>query len=122
MNAASPEIMPFLNKLVQHAINYYNDFIKSKKCYPIPTDLEMESLNDLLSELNKLNGTESGDEIQKIIFEVGKRHKFPDLKAWFNSLYRNLLGQEDGPRMGSFTVLYGIDNTKKLLESAIARK
>ena len=122
INTASPETMPFLDRLVQHAINYYQDFVKSKKRYPIPTILERESLNNLLSELNKLNGTESVDEIQKIIFEVGKKHEFPDLKTWFNSLYRNLLGQEDGPRMGSFIVLYGIDNTKKLLEDALARK
>jgi lysyl-tRNA synthetase class 1 len=122
MSDASPETMPFLDKLVQHAINYYQDFVKSKKSYPVPTDLEIESLNDLLSELNKLNKTESSDEIQKIVFDVGKRHDFPALKAWFNTLYRHLLGQEDGPRMGSFVALYGIDNTKKLLEDAIARK
>jgi lysyl-tRNA synthetase class 1 len=56
------------------------------------------------------------------VFEVGKRHEFPDLKSWFNLLYRSLLGQEDGPRMGSFIVLYGLENTKKLIENALARK
>ncbi|MDR2646224.1 MAG: lysine--tRNA ligase [Holosporaceae bacterium] len=122
LSSASPETMPFLAKLAQHAVNYYHDFVKSKKCYPVPTGLEREFLYDLLLELNKLNGTESSDEIQKTIFEIGKKREFPDLKSWFNFLYRHLLGQEDGPRMGSFIALYGIDNTKKLLESAIARK
>ncbi|MDR0580850.1 MAG: lysine--tRNA ligase [Holosporaceae bacterium] len=122
LSSASPETMPFLAKLAQYAVNYYHDFVKSKKHYPIPTNLEREFLRDLLSELNSLNGTESGDEIQKIIFEIGKKREFPDLKSWFNFLYRHLLGQEDGPRIGSFIALYGIDNTKKLLESAVARK
>ncbi|MDR1982254.1 MAG: lysine--tRNA ligase [Holosporaceae bacterium] len=119
---ASPEAMPFLNKLVHHAINYYRDFVKSKKCYSIPLEWERKALKDLLAELDKLNGTESGDEIQSIVFEIGKKHAPADLKSWFNTLYRSLLGQEDGPRMGSFIALYGVDNTKKLIEEALIRK
>ncbi|MDR0631731.1 MAG: lysine--tRNA ligase [Holosporaceae bacterium] len=122
MTSASPETMPFLNRLVRHAISYYRDFVKSRKKYPIPTDLERKSLGDLLDELNRLTGTSPGDEIQKIVFEVGKKHYSQDLKSWFNALYRNLLGQEDGPRMGSFIALYGLDNTKKLMENALARR
>jgi lysyl-tRNA synthetase class 1 len=122
LSSASPEAMLFLAKLAQHAVNYYHDFVKSRKRYPVPTDLERESLHDLFCELNKLNGTESGDEIQKIIFEIGKRREFLDLKSWFNFLYRHLLGQDDGPRMGSFIAIYGIDNIKKLIKNALARK
>jgi lysyl-tRNA synthetase class 1 len=119
---ASPETMPFLDKLVQHAINYYNDFVKTRKCYSVLSDIEKNAFNDLLGEFNKLSGIESADEIQKIVFEVGKRHEFSDLKSWFNALYRGLLGQEDGPRIGSFVVLYGLENTRKLVEDALARK
>jgi lysyl-tRNA synthetase class 1 len=114
--------MPFLDKLVQHAINYYNDFVKPRKCYSVLSDLEKNAFEDLLGELNKLNGIESADEIQKIVFEVGKRYEFPDLKSWFNALYRGLLGQEDGPRIGSFAALYGVENTKELIKDALARK
>ncbi|MDR2157997.1 MAG: lysine--tRNA ligase [Holosporaceae bacterium] len=119
---ASPETMPFLDALAQYAINYYRDFIKSKKRYASPTNLEKEALEDLLSELNNLNGSEKVDELQSIVFEVGKRHNFPDLKTWFGSLYRCLLGQDDGQRKGSFIMLYGLDNTKKLIEEALERK
>ncbi|MDR0555432.1 MAG: lysine--tRNA ligase [Holosporaceae bacterium] len=120
---ASPETMPFLGKLVKYAINYYRDFVKDRKVYSVPTDLERKALKDLLRELSSLEETvESEDEIQKIVFEVGKRHEFPDLKAWFNCLYRNLLGQEDGPRMGSFIALYGINNAIKLIETVLIEK
>ncbi|MDR2781872.1 MAG: lysine--tRNA ligase [Holosporaceae bacterium] len=122
VKGASPETMPFLDRLAQHAINYYQDFVKAKKRYSPLTELERNSFNDLLVELSKLNENESGDEIQKVVFEVGKRHEFPDLKCWFNALYRGLLGQEDGPRMGSFIALYGLENTKKLIETALARE
>jgi lysyl-tRNA synthetase class 1 len=122
LQTASPETNPFLDSLAQYAINYYQDFVKSKKRYAVPTNSEAQALGDLLSELNNLNGSETADEIQSVVFEIGKRHNFPDLKSWFNTLYRCLLGQEDGPRMGSFIALYGLDNTKKLIEEALGRK
>ncbi|MDR0678219.1 MAG: lysine--tRNA ligase [Holosporaceae bacterium] len=119
---SSPKTMTFMDKLVHHAINYYQDFVRSKKRYSIPSDEERKAMECLLAELNKLNGTESSDEIQGVVFEIGKKHTSSDLKFWFNALYRNLLGQEDGPRMGSFIALYGVDNTKKLIEEALMRK
>jgi lysyl-tRNA synthetase class 1 len=117
---ASPAKMPFLNKLIKYAVNYYRDFIKPDKRFSVPSDSERKALEDLLSELNNLKGSESGDEIQSIVFEVGKRHDFPDLKSWFNMLYKCLLGQEDGPRMGSFISLYGLENSRKLIEDALS--
>ncbi|MDR1561271.1 MAG: lysine--tRNA ligase [Holosporaceae bacterium] len=122
MPQAMPESMPFLDQLVLHAINYYHDFVKSKKCYIALIDKEKESLRDLLSELDKLNGGESAEQIQYVVFEVGKRHGFADLKSWFEFLYKNLLGQSDGPRIGSFIALYGIDNSKELIKNALNRK
>ena len=35
-------------------------------------------------------------------------------------LYQVLLGQERGPRFGSFAALYGIDETRALVEQALA--
>ena len=118
---ATSDSMPFLDRLVDYSINYYQGFIKNNKSYATPTDTEKNALRDLLTELNKLKGTEEISEIQSVVFEVGKRHPFNDLKLWFNTLYRTLFGQEDGPRMGSFIKLYGIDNTKKLIEEALMR-
>jgi lysyl-tRNA synthetase class 1 len=34
-------------------------------------------------------------------------------------LYQVLLGEEKGPRFGSFVALYGIDNTRKLIARAV---
>jgi len=58
--------------------------------------------------------------IQTHIYEVGKRHPFGDLKSWFGALYQILLGQEQGPRMGSFVALYGISETVTLIKKALA--
>ena len=54
------------------------------------------------------------------VFEVGKRHPFESLRDWFQALYETLLGSSQGPRMGSFIALYGIDNSRKLIAEALA--
>jgi lysyl-tRNA synthetase class 1 len=35
-------------------------------------------------------------------------------------LYEVLIGQERGPRFGSFVALYGIDETRALIQKALA--
>ena len=39
--------------------------------------------------------------------------------AWFNMLYQVLLGEEKGPRFGSFAALYGVANTRALIAKAL---
>ena len=75
----------------------------------------------LLSSLDSVQNPKSAEEIQTIVFEVGKRHNFDNLKDWFACLYRNLFGQENGPRMGSFIALYGIRETKDLINESLNR-
>ena len=40
--------------------------------------------------------------------------------AWFSTLYQILLGLEKGPRFGSFVAIYGIAETRALIERALA--
>ena len=54
------------------------------------------------------------------VFEIGKRHHFDPLRAWFQALYETLLGSSQGPRMGSFIALYGVENSRKLIAEALA--
>ena len=44
---------------------------------------------------------------------------FVNLRDYFKLVYQVLLGQEEGPRLGSFIKLYGIKKTCKLLEDAL---
>jgi lysyl-tRNA synthetase class 1 len=41
------------------------------------------------------------------------------LRDWFGCLYQVLLGQDEGPRMGSFIKLYGVDETRQLIAKAL---
>jgi len=116
---ATPENSPFLDKLVEYAINYYQDFVLPAKEYRAATPDEIKALEDLVVGLEALPVGAPAEDIQTVVYEIGKRDAFPDLKDWFRALYEILLGQSQGPRMGSFISLYGIDNSIQLIRRAI---
>ncbi len=117
---ATAENAPILDQLVAGAINYYRDFVKPAKQTRPPTDMEKAALEDLVSAIEALPDDADAKAIQTEVYEVGKRHPFPDLKAWFRALYEILLGQTQGPRMGSFIALYGRAESITLIRRAIA--
>jgi len=116
---SSPETDPELDELIGLAVNYARDFVAPMLNRRPPTAMEAEALRDLDSELAKLPPNSSAEDIQTQVFEVGKRHPFESLRAWFQALYETLLGSSQGPRMGSFIALYGIDNSRKLIADAL---
>ena len=106
--------------LVGYAINYYRDFVKPARKHRAPTAVEKAAFADLLAVLEKMPSGADAEAIQYEIYEVGKRHPFPELKAWFQSLYEVLFGTSQGPRMGSFIALYGVNETSALIRRALA--
>jgi lysyl-tRNA synthetase class 1 len=116
----SPEKDPELDELIGLAVNYARDFVAPDLKRRAPTEMEAAALRDLDAELAKLPADASAEDIQTEVFEVGKRHPFESLRAWFQALYETLLGSSQGPRMGSFIALYGIDNSRKLIAEALA--
>jgi lysyl-tRNA synthetase class 1 len=120
--AASTDPASLLGKLIDYAVAYYRDFVKPSKKYRLPTEAERAALEELARELAGLPKRSDAETIQTIVYEIGKRHAdvFAELKAWFAALYGILLGQEQGPRMGSFIALYGIDETLALIRRALA--
>ena len=118
---ASPETMPFLDRLVGHALAYYRDFVRPAKRYRLPSEVERAALADLAETLRGMEPGAAAEAIQDAVFEVGKRHPFPALRDWFACLYQVLLGQPEGPRFGGFVALYGVAETIALIEAALAR-
>ncbi len=117
---ATPQRAPMLDRLVGYAIRYYRDFVKPAKVYRKATGAEAAALADLAAALGALPAGAPAEDIQAVLYEVGKRHPFPDLRAWFGALYEILLGQKEGPRMGSFIALYGVPETARLIARALA--
>jgi lysyl-tRNA synthetase, class I len=141
-----PAEMPTLDALCGYAVTYYQDFIAPYKSYGLATQEQRCALEDLEQALilvqeqsvrcHKGHGQgpgEKADEVlphqdpgspealQALLYDMGKKH-FSDLKVWFHSLYRLLLGQEEGPRMGSFMALFGIEETRRLIRQALERQ
>ncbi|MEC9368326.1 MAG: lysine--tRNA ligase [Pseudomonadota bacterium] len=116
---ATPEEHPVLDSLVGYAIRYYDDFVKPAKTYRAPSDTERAALKALAEKLKALPDGASGEDIQNVIYEVGKAHPFDNLRDWFRALYEVLLGQSQGPRFGNFAELYGVKETVALIEQKV---
>ena len=129
----TPQTHPRLNALVGYAINYYRDFVAPTKQFREPSANERAALQDLRDALSQLPAEASAEDIQNVVYEIGRREPFLDQVKkgkdgrpgvsldWFNMLYQVLLGQEKGPRFGSFVAVYGIANAVTMIDAALAR-
>ena len=117
---ASPQAHPLLDHLVGYAVRYYDDFVRPTKQFRAPTDAERKALTELSAALAKASAGANAEELQSIVYEAGKTHGFAeDLRAWFRAIYEVLLGQSQGPRFGSFIELYGVAETRTLIDKAL---
>jgi len=129
----TPESHPKLDAMVGYAINYYRDFVAPTKKFREPTDTERAALQDLRDALSQLAANSSAEDIQNVVYEIGRREPFLDAVKkgkdgrpgvsldWFNMLYQVLLGQEKGPRFGSFVAVYGLADSVAMIDGALAR-
>jgi lysyl-tRNA synthetase class 1 len=131
----TPTTHPRLAALVDYAINYYRDFVAPVKKFRSPSTAERAALLDLRDALAQLPVQATAEAIQEVVYEVGRREPFLDKTGkiktkddkpgvsleWFNMLYQVLLGQEKGPRFGSFVAAYGITDTIAIIDGALAR-
>jgi lysyl-tRNA synthetase class 1 len=129
----TPATHPKLDALVGYAINYFRDFVLPEKKFREPTSGERTALQDLRNALAQLPQDASAEDIQNVVYEIGRRDPFLDHAKkgkdgrpgvsldWFNMLYQVLLGQEKGPRFGSFVAVYGIGNAVAMIDAALKR-
>jgi lysyl-tRNA synthetase class 1 len=110
------ENSPNLAKMVKCAINYYNDFTKANKQYRSATEIEKVAILDLKNSLLAIDKDFDAAALQNVVFEIGKTHGYEkNMRDWFSALYQILLGQNQGPRMGSFITLYGIEGFVEMI-------
>ena len=93
----------------------------------------MEALAALEKALGELPAQADGEAIQNAALNVARRiERYQDHSkqspeggpgvsvAFFQMIYQVLIGQERGPRFGSFAALYGIPETRALIGRALA--
>jgi lysyl-tRNA synthetase, class I len=131
---ASPETHPRLDSLVRYAVAYFRDFVAPKKRHRAADDVERGVLKQISARLAELPANASADEIQHALYDIARPiPRYQDHAAkgatparpgvsndFFNMVYAVLLGEERGPRLGSFIALYGLDETRQLIDKALA--
>jgi len=116
----SPETHPLLNRLVHHAAAYARDFVMPTLTRRAPTPQEATALADLDARLAALGPNHPAETYQNEVYAAGKAAGFENLRDWFKGLYETLIGTSQGPRMGSLIALYGLDESRALIASALA--
>ncbi|MDO9307045.1 MAG: lysine--tRNA ligase, partial [Mesorhizobium sp.] len=124
---------PELDRLADYAIRYYDDFVKPSKVYRAPDEVEREALADLAARLRALPSGTDGEAIQNAALDVAREiERYQDHEktspsggpgvsgAFFQMIYQVVIGQERGPRFGSFAALYGAGETAALIDRALA--
>jgi lysyl-tRNA synthetase class 1 len=131
--SVSPHTHPRLDRLVHYAVAYFRDFVAPKKRYRLADDVEAAALQALSVSLATLPADSSAEAIQHALYDLARPiPRYQDLNAkgatperpgvsndWFNMIYQVLLGEERGPRLGSFIALYGIAETRALIARAL---
>ena len=79
-------------------------------------------MEDFLGRLRDWEGAVDAEELQSMVFAVGKAHEFDPLRDWFKALYEVCLGASQGPRFGGFIALYGVAESADLIERALAEE
>jgi lysyl-tRNA synthetase class 1 len=138
---ASPEKFPRLDRMIGYAVVYFRDFVRPKKVYRAADEVERAALEQLGAALDGLVRDRpardaSAEEVQTLLYDVARPiPRYQNFAAkgatperpgvsndWFNMLYQVLLGEDRGPRFGSFVALYGVDNSRALIADALAGK
>ncbi|WP_315918564.1 lysine--tRNA ligase [Mesorhizobium sp. SP-1A] len=129
----TPATHPELDKLTEYAIRYFDDFVKPTKVFRAPDEIERDALEKLAAALSALPAGADGEAIQTAALNVARKiERYQDHSkqspeggpgvsvAFFQMIYQVLLGQERGPRFGSFAALYGVAETVALIRQALA--
>ncbi|HWK66060.1 MAG TPA: lysine--tRNA ligase [Rhizobiaceae bacterium] len=129
----TPQTHPELDRLVEYAIRYFDDFVKPSKVYRHPDEVECQALEKLGAALDALPAGADGEAIQNAALNVARKiERYQDHSkqspeggpgvsvAFFQMIYQVLIGQERGPRFGSFAALYGVAETRALIGKALA--
>ena len=135
-DGSSSSVVSLANNTITLSVSEAANFADGDKItYIVPTGTVIGNLVDgreyfvrdktttslkLSETLNNIMDVTDPEIIQSEIYRIGREYQFEPMRDWFCSIYEVLLGQKDGPRFGSFVLIYGVENTQKLIMEALA--
>ena len=81
--------------------------------------LTVEIFLDLIKRIKLLPDNADAETIPTEIYQIGKDHKFDNLRDWFKLIYQVLFGKNNGPRFGTFIAIYGVKETIDLVKERL---
>ena len=102
-----------LEDLVHKGMCYYRDHVLPTKRYREPTEEDRKLLQRIFDRLTQSDGLNE-TELQAIPFDIAAEMGIPP-QALFKMFYEVILGQERGPRFGTFARLLGKEKMLALL-------
>ncbi len=132
--SASPETHPRLDSLVRYAVAYFRDFVAPRKRYREADEVERGALAAISSKLADMPASASAEDVQHALYDIARPiPRYQDFSAkgatparpgvsneFFNMVYAVLLGESQGPRLGSFIAIYGLEETRTLIARALS--
>jgi lysyl-tRNA synthetase class 1 len=116
-DASAKDYHDTVRDLVEKSLNYYRDFVLPTKHYRSPTEEERRMLQEIRNRIAVYQGNDE-KEMQTIPFDVARTFEVSPATV-FTAFYEVLLGQERGPRFGTFAKLVGKDKVIALLDAAL---
>lgn len=117
--SATPENNPELASAVARAARYFTRRVTPDREFRHADPKESAALADLRSELLKLDDGTDAEELQKLVYSIGRKHAFEPMRDWFRAIYEVLLGSSQGPRFGGFIAIYGVKPTADLINERL---
>ena len=138
----SNETHPKMYKSVGLAVRYFHDFVKPNLKYRLAGNIEYTAMRMLVDALMNIEiameiikdkniqmgkdddsfmdwSPDNADDLQSLVFAIGKLHDFKTMRDWFKALYEVLLGTSQGPRFGSLIAIYGVEETAVMIEKTL---
>ncbi|MGH7907287.1 MAG: lysine--tRNA ligase [Candidatus Binataceae bacterium] len=106
-----------IDSLIDCALNFFRDFVEPTRKRHAPLDGERKQLRELKNFLDGNPGA-SAEEIEKLIYDLGRANYDKPGKI-FPLMYRAILGQERGPRLGVFIRLATPGRISELLATSL---
>ena len=116
----SPPPSPPPSPAMPSGFNILDNYAARLTTYRLPTAEEAAQIETLAATIEALPADADAEAVQSAVYATGKDAGYENLRAWFQCLYEVLLGQSEGPRMGSFFALYGRARSVALMRAALA--
>lgn len=107
-----------VSNIIPLAGSYFEDQLSDSIKFRQPNPDEFNQLVQMVNDFRELESP-TAETIQAVVYEIGKKHEYEKLQEWFKVIYEVVFGSEQGPRVGTFADMVGLDRFIDMVEERI---